>query len=186
MKECLAIFDLDGTLFDTGEVNYYAYKAALEPFGVDLDKNYFTTVCNGRHYSEFLPDVMDDAATEDMETVHNAKKTAYKENLDKARENVHLFKMIESLADKYYIAIVTTASRKNTLDILKFFGRDTLFEFMVTQENIKKTKPDPEGFLIAMDNFGIDPAHTLIFEDSEVGIKAAEASGATVFAVKKF
>ena len=113
MKEYLAIFDLDGTLFDTGEVNYYAYKEALEPFGVDLDKNYFTTVCNGRHYSEFLPDVMDAAATEDMEAVHNAKKTAYKENLDKARENVHLFKLIESLADTGNTPGVPTGERNS-------------------------------------------------------------------------
>ena len=38
MKDYLALFDLDGTLFDTGDVNYYAYKDALEPYEIKLDK----------------------------------------------------------------------------------------------------------------------------------------------------
>lgn len=39
-KEYLALFDLDGTLFDTSEVNYFAYKDALEPFGIKLQKKF--------------------------------------------------------------------------------------------------------------------------------------------------
>ena len=46
----LVLFDLDGTLFDTGDVNYYAYKDALAPFGITLDKEYFVN-----HPSESVP-----------------------------------------------------------------------------------------------------------------------------------
>ena len=41
MKKYLALFDLDGTLFDTTDVNYYAYKDALSSFGVELTRDYF-------------------------------------------------------------------------------------------------------------------------------------------------
>lgn len=34
-KDYLAIFDLDGTLFDTGEVNYVSYREALRPYGIE-------------------------------------------------------------------------------------------------------------------------------------------------------
>lgn len=44
-KEYLALFDLDGTLFDTSEVNYFAYKDALEPFGIKLQKSFFVEEC---------------------------------------------------------------------------------------------------------------------------------------------
>lgn len=47
-------------------------------------------------------------------------------------------------------------------------------------------KPDPEGFIIAMNHFGIDAEHTVIFEDSEVGIMAARETGASVNIVDKF
>ena len=46
----LAIFDLDGTLFDTADVNYYSYKSVLESYGIELDHDYFVTKCNGKHY----------------------------------------------------------------------------------------------------------------------------------------
>ena len=87
-KEYLALFDLDGTLYDTSEVNYYAYKDALNPFGIALDKRFFVEECNGRHYTEFLPLVISDLTL--MGEIHERKKNAYAENLDKARDNKHL------------------------------------------------------------------------------------------------
>ena len=55
-----------------------------------------------------------------------------------------------------------------------------------TQEDIHKPKPDPEGFLLAMEHFGVTPADSVIFEDSDVGIEAARASGAAVFVADRF
>lgn len=183
-KEYLALFDLDGTLFDTSEVNYFAYKDALEPFGIKLQKSFFVEECNGRHYMEFLPKLMGDMAH--IEEVHKNKKAAYWANLNMARENRQLFKMIEGMKGYFYTAVVTTASRQNTLDILKYFNREEMFDFLITHEDTTKTKPDPQGFFLGMSHFGIDAAHTVIFEDSNVGIKAAQATGAAVIVINKF
>jgi len=182
-KEYLAIFDLDGTLFDTRQVNYYSYKQALQPYGICLDKKYFMEQCNGRHYTEFLPDLMDADA---MEQVHAAKKAAYRQNLDKAEKNRHLLRIIRGMRSCYHTAVVTTASRKNASEILEYFGCGGLFEYLVTQEDITRIKPDPEGFFLAMAYFGTDAGHTVIFEDSKAGIAAARATGASVFVVDQF
>ena len=53
----LIIVDLDGTLFDTKDVNYHAYKEAIAPYGYDMDYKYYCEFCNGRHYLDFLPQV---------------------------------------------------------------------------------------------------------------------------------
>ena len=183
MKKYLAIFDLDGTLFDTSEVNYHAYKEALKPYGIELERDYFLEECFGRHYLDFLPVIM--GGRENMEAVHSAKTRAYGLNLDKAKVNRHLFRIIDSMRGNYYTAIVTTASRKNTTDVLRHFGYLDYFDYVATQEDIVKKKPDPEGFLSAMDHFGIDAEHTVIFEDSEIGIEAGRATGASVFVVDR-
>ncbi len=183
-RNMVAIFDLDGTLFDTGEVNYYAYKNALEEFGVELKKNYFVTKCNGRHYTEFLPMLLKDDVQ--IERVHREKKKYYQQYLDMARENSHLFQLISLMDKEYHIALVTTASRKNTLDILQHFEREGLFELVITQEDIHNAKPDPEGFLRAISYFDARPQDTIIFEDSDVGIQAARATGASVVVVDRF
>ena len=51
---------------------------------------------------------------------------------------------------------------------------------------MEKSKPDPEGYLKAMEHFGVTPAETMIFEDSGPGLAAAKASGAAVFKVEVF
>lgn len=184
-KKYLAIFDLDGTLFDTVDVNYNAYRDALAKFDVKLDYDYFAEKCNGRRYTEFLPKIMGELA-DHIEEVHQAKKNAYIENLDKARVNVHLLEIIKNIKRTYHIAIVTTASRKNAMDILSYFGYQDLFEYMISQEDITHVKPDPEGFNLVMNHFEMEANHVVIFEDSDVGIQAAKATGATVFVVDKF
>ena len=180
-KKYLALFDLDGTLFDTGDVNFYAYKKALEPFGIALDKTFFRKNCNGRHYMEFIPQIM--GRSEHLEEVHCAKKAAYHENLQYAKENTHLFRMIECIRDTYHLAIVTTASRQNATYILQYFGHEDLFELLITQEDVMMPKPDPQGFLLGMQHFRVTPSQTIIFEDSEAGITAARASGAAVVTI---
>ena len=183
-KEYLAVFDLDGTLFDTTQVNYYSYQEALWPYGIRLEKKYFMERCNGRHYTEFLPGLA--GAGTDLEKIHAAKKAAYGKYLGKAGVNRHLLRIIRALQDSYHTAVVTTASRENTCEILEYFGYAEMFELLVTQEDIRRTKPDPEGFIRAMKYFGMDARHTVIFEDSDVGIAAARASGADVFVVDTF
>ena len=81
---------------------------------------------------------------------------------------------------------MTTASKTNVIEMLEHFGVSDRFELILTQEDIVKSKPDPEGFLKAMEHFGIEPSDTVIFEDSDTGIEAAMRSGAAVMRVMKF
>ena len=184
MKEKLAIFDLDGTLFDTNDINYYSYKEALGYFGINLKKEFFVSECASKHYKVFLANFLNN--DEDIEKAHEIKKETYSTFLDKARINSHLFNIIESIKDKYHIAIATTASKKNTVEILEHFNVLNLFELVVAQEDVKNKKPDPECFFKVMEFFKIKPEDTLIFEDSKTGLKAANACAAAVFKVERF
>lgn len=180
LKNKLAIFDLDGTLFDTKDVNYNAYQNAIKMVEIDvkIDYNDFCNLYNGKNYREFLPKIIPDITEEQMKNIHNFKKNIYTQYLDKARKNELLFFMIQEIKKEFYISLVTNASRKNVVDILEKFAVKDLFDLFVTQEDIKKPKPSAEGFLKAMDYFSILKENTIIFEDSEIGIQAAINSGA--------
>lgn len=185
MKDKLLIVDLDGTLFDTKEVNYFAYKDALNEYGYEIDYKYFCDFCNGRHYTEFLPSI----TTYDKDILlklHNLKQAYYEKYLTKARLNVHLTNIIKSMSAEYFTAIVTTASKKNCYEILDAFSVTDLFDLILTKEDIINTKPNPEGFLLAMKRFNIKPDDTIIFEDSSVGVEGAKNSGANYVVVKGF
>lgn len=105
--------------------------------------------------------------------------------LGKAIKNNHLFRIIEGLRDEYYISIVTTASKKNTNDILNYFAVADFFDLVITQEDMINKKPDPEGFLMAMNHYNVSTENTIIFEDSDIGIEAARASKANVCVIDR-
>lgn len=173
----LVIVDLDGTLFDTKNVNYMAYKEALEQFGYTLDYSYFCEYCNGRHYLDFLPAITT-SNSEVLSDMHMYKKNVYKKYLKYAKMNVHLINILKSMKEEYKLALVTTASKENCNEILTEFNVLSLFDLVLTREDVEKSKPNPEGFNKAMKIFGSDISETIIFEDSEVGLEAAKRSGA--------
>ncbi len=181
----LVIVDLDGTLFDTKDVNYHAYKEAIAPYGYDMDYKYYCEFCNGRYYLDFLPQITtgDD---EILSAMHMAKKEAYKKHLDKAVLNTRLIDIIRLMRGEYKTAVVTTASKENCWDILKQFEITDLFDLVLTHDDIMNSKPNPEGFLKAMEYFEATPEETIIFEDSDVGLEAAEKSGAFYYRTYRF
>lgn len=182
-KDKLIIVDLDGTLFDTADVNYLAYKKALEEYGFSLSKDYYATNCNGAHYKKYLPKIICEENWNLIEKIHTRKKEVYPEFLYAANKNEHLFAILMSLRTHYHISLVTTASRKNAEDIINYFNVSDLFDYIVTHEDVKNVKPNPEGFLRAMDYFKVDADKTMIFEDSADGILAAIRSHGKVFQV---
>ena len=181
----LAIFDMDGTLFDTNDVNYNAYKVALKKYGVSLDYDYYCQYCNGRHYTTFLPELLGEDK-EKIEEVHKNKKKIYADFLNKVKVNERLIDILKSLKNEYKIALVTTASRKNTEEILKYTNMERDFDLILTAEDIMNPKPDPEGFLLAMSKFQSNSNETIVFEDSDVGVEAAETAGVQVYKVINF
>lgn len=178
-KKKLAIFDLDGTLFDTKNVNYNAYCEAMENCGFQekIDYKFFCDFCNGNNYKTFLPQIVKGISEEQMQVVHYKKKACYKKYINLARKNEHLFSMIDLMRDEYVIALVTTASRVNAYVILNEYSVVEKFDLIITQEDVSHTKPDSEGFERAIRLAGVDKENTIVFEDSETGIKAAESSG---------
>ena len=185
MKNRLAIFDLDGTLFDTRKVNYQAYKYALDKYGVELDYELFASQFNGRLYKTYMGMRMGDVigTDENIEAAHNLKIEKYSQFLNDAVINDSLFSMIDCMKDTYHIALVTTGATNNVYQILDYFNVRNKFELIITQNDVVNKKPDPEGFLKAMEYFNVSRENTIVFEDSDVGIDAAKKAGLVTYSV---
>lgn len=117
MKEKLAIFDLDGTLFDTRAVNYHAYQEAIRSCGYPFSLSFqeYTRGYAGTHYAAFLTSCIPGISSQEMERIHTAKKSIYTQYLPSAVKNEHLFSILLALRPTYQIALATTGSRKNVL-----------------------------------------------------------------------
>ena len=181
----LALFDMDGTLFDTREPNFLSYEKACAEQGITIDRDFFMTHCYGRNFRDFLPDlgVPDDLIT----IVHDNKILYYNDMLDKISPNERLFGVIDCLRQSgVKTALVTTASKSNTEAILRVFGCESAFDLVMTQDDCERQKPAPDCYIAAMEHFGAEPGECIIFEDAAVGVTAAVASGAAVYKVEKF
>ena len=78
---------------------------------------------------------------------------------------------------------LVSASPRNIVDaVLDNVGHD-LFPFSISADDVKRTKPDPEGYLKAASMSGSEITNCLIFEDSLTGMNAAIASGAYLIGV---
>ena len=160
----------------------------LEELGFTVTDEYYAERCNGGHYTRFLPPLMGGApSAADVERVHDRKKALYSDFLDAVRPNTALMEILKTMrAAGHDLACVTTGSKQNATEVLEHFGLREWFGLLVTGEDVEKQKPDPEGYCRAMEHFHVTPADTMIFEDSGIGLTAANASGARVFRVERF
>lgn len=188
-KDKLVAVDLDGTLIDTLRVNAESYRIALQGEGCTFSDEEFAEKCFGRYYLEFVPALLGgNPGREKIEYIHERKKQVYSSCVSFGKRNDALYEILKALkaTGEWYTALVTTGSARNAEEILKTFDCYDFFDLIITSSDVTNNKPDPEGYLMAMKKFQIAPENTVIFEDSETGIAAAEASGAKVFLIDRF
>lgn len=178
------ITDFDGTLVDTFLANCSAYSKAFAECGLSMtiaeyQKNF------GLRFDEF----MDAMGIEDKTTRHKIKelkKDAYPNYFSLLKLNKSLMNIIMQFKKSdIKVAIASTARRENLMAVLDFLGLTDMFDLILTGESVKNGKPDPEIYILTMEQLGVTPEETLVFEDSEVGLKAAEDSGAKYIKVTK-
>jgi len=168
----LYITDLDGTLCDTKEANYLSYqKVFKEMFGVNLKIETYDE-CFGLRIDDFLKKLNIDLYYKDE--IKKRKAEEYKNHINDIELNTTLFSdLIEAKQKGNIIALATTASKENVEFLLKKLCIYSIFDIIMTGEDVVKPKPDPEIYTTIMRKANVLPAYTYIYEDSETGIQAA-------------
>lgn len=91
--------------------------------------------------------------------------------------------LVEALRGRARLAIVSTTWRANIEAVLKAVGLADDFEFLIAREDVEATRPDPEGYRLAVARLGLPAAEVVALEDSPGGVRAARAAGLRVVAV---
>ncbi len=82
------------------------------------------------------------------------------------------------------LALVTGSSRVEAAQSLAALGCGDAFAVVVASEDVPRSKPAPDGFLLAARRLGIEPRRCVVVEESAAGIAAGLAAGARVVAVR--
>ena len=173
------VFDMDGTLVDSTGVVEQVWGEFAARHGVDLRELF--AFSHGRQaidtVRQFLPD-LDDAARWQISDQLQADELL---RLDGIIEIPGATAFVNAIPASR-IALVTSAPRELALRRMAAAGME--FPLVtITSEDVSAGKPNPEGYLSAAEQLGVDPSEIVVFEDAPAGIAAARASGATVVVV---
>ena len=173
----LIITDFDGTLVNTFEANYQAYADAFIQCGQKLTYDLYKQ-CFGYRYDDFMHAVgIND--TDIQERIRKIKGEVYPFYFEYLQSNEPLINFIRAFhRGGGKTAIASTARRLNLANALQYLHLTEVFDCVLAGEDVTHGKPNPEIYLKVMERMEISARQTLIFEDSEVGFEAAEASGA--------
>lgn len=176
------ITDFDGTLVDTFEANLRAYQKAFQEVGLNLTAERYRE-CFGYRYDRFMQEMgVTDKTIAD--SIKELKTKYYPEYFEYLKPNIALINLIAGIKKMGgKTAIASTARKENLMNAVNFLGIAQYFDLILAGVDVKKGKPDPEIYLKSMAALGVTPDETFIFEDSQVGIDAAKASGASYMIV---
>ena len=179
----LIISDFDGTLVDTKEANFLAYRDVLRGIGYELTAQEYDQ-CFGLRFEEFMHrlGILDEAV---RKTIQANKAKIYPVYFHRIGVNKNLAQFIETFRQNGgKTVLASTAARHNILNVLAFVRLNDLFDAIISGDEIARPKPDPACYIEAMRRFAVRPHQCLIFEDAPIGIEAASASGASYIIVK--
>jgi beta-phosphoglucomutase len=182
------IFDLDGVIVCTDECHYMGWKQLADEEGIYFDRE-INMRQRGVSRMESLDVLLEKSgksySDEEKKLMAERKNGYYREFIrELAPKDIlpGVLDFTESLKQKG-IKIAIGSSSKNSPAILKSIGLAEYFDATADGNDITKSKPDPEVFLLAAERLGIPPSECLVVEDADAGVEAALAAGMKVLGV---
>jgi HAD superfamily hydrolase (TIGR01509 family) len=171
------LFDCDGTIADSMPLHYQAWKKALAEWHCEFEEDLFYE-WGGMPVAEIISALNQrHGRTMPVETVSRRKQSLYFELLPQLKAVPEVLEHIRAGQGRIPFAVVSGSTRESVVASLVSLKLLDRFEIFVCAGDYKKSKPDPEGFLLAAARLKIAPERCLVFEDTEMGILAAQAAG---------
>ncbi|MFR9534106.1 MAG: HAD family phosphatase [Rikenellaceae bacterium] len=178
MQIKLLLIDFDGTLVDTRQANYRAYRDVLKEVNFDLDEEEYLNTFFGMRCGEFMRRLGFTDSYE-IDRMRRRKIEIYPKHFNIITLNQPLWDYAQSFrAEGGKVWIVSTGQAINISNVMNHFSLTDKIDGLITGADVKNSKPSAECYIKAMNREGMTPAESLIFEDSPVGIQAAIESGA--------
>jgi HAD superfamily hydrolase (TIGR01509 family) len=181
------LFDMDGVLIDARDWHFDALNEALRIFGVEISRSDHLSRFNGLSTRKKLDMLTSEGVipSELHEAIQSIKqdrtlRIAAQMCFPIVSHQV-LITRLKALGIK--VGLVTNSIRKSSEFMLEYAGLLKFMDVVITNEDVLEGKPNPAGYLLAMQRLGVLPSETVVIEDGEYGILAAEAAGATVIKV---
>ncbi len=186
MRPHAVLFDMDGVVVDSMRFHAAAWKQVLGEHGLAVEEIeiYLREGMSGR---QSIEDIFADHGrpfpSEDRFQKLIAKKHALFE-----RNTIGLFPSVVSILEwvkaRGACAALVTGSAQRSIDHMMPERVLSLFDAVISAEDVAKGKPDPEPYRRALEKLGADPAAALAIENAPMGIRSAKGAGVTCYAIE--
>lgn len=176
------IFDLDGVLVRTDELHFRCWKELAEREGIPFSRtdNERLRGVNRMESLEIVlersPDVYTGAQKLTLAEQKNARYRELLRSLGPSDALPGVRAMLVGLRERGILTAVGSSSR-NAPEIVARIGLESLLDVVVGGDDVARSKPDPEVFILAARRLGLDPGRCLVVEDAAAGIEAAIRGG---------
>ncbi len=174
------LWDLDGTLADSTQLHWQAWRELMESLGRPLTYEQFTATF-GLTNRDIVPRFLGREATDaEIRQIGGAKEQRYRDLVNQGivwpmPGVLDWLKRLQGAGWKQ--AVGTSAPRANVSTLLSAMGLAPWFDAIVSADDVTHGKPDPEIFLKAAARLGVPPERCVVVEDAPAGIEAARRGG---------
>ena len=187
------LFDFDGTLVDSEYLHHESWLEAVEPWGVTVSWEEYVRqlvgISDTRACKYFLGRAGKAVTPEAVEQGRRRKHRVYRSrSIEELKIDHRVRDWILRNHGAVPMGVVSSSAIPDVVPILQRQGVADCMEFIICGDHVKRLKPDPAPYLLALSKlrsaFGIeDSLECLVYEDSRTGIQAAAAAGTTVHAL---
>lgn len=186
-KFTTVVFDMDGVLVDSEAFYYERRKNFLQEYGLTIEKIPLRELVGADmrslwdKISETNEKIIDKAAmTQNYLEYKKNHPLNYGELIDEDAKRVLQYLKRHG----YKIGLASSSTNEAIQEVLDVSQLNSYFDVVVSGENFKKSKPEPDIYLYVLAELAVTPEECLAIEDSEKGIASANSAGLTVWAME--
>jgi beta-phosphoglucomutase-like phosphatase (HAD superfamily) len=171
------LFDCDGTITDSMPAHYVAWRRALGEWGAEFTEDLFYA-WGGRPVADVVADLnRAQGLAMPVAAVAERREQIFQAMLPRITPVPGVLAHIEDGYGRVPFAVVSGSTRDAVIASLTAVGLLDRFDVLVCAGDYENAKPDPECFLLAARKLGVAPRRCLVFEDTDLGLRAAAAAG---------
>lgn len=180
------IFDMDGVIVDSEQIHMDAEVYTCKKFGLEVPLSEWEFF-KGKTAVDIFDYIVKNFGSSDVSVLDmiECKVEAYLEMAPKRMElipnSLQFIKNNRKLFQKF--ALTTSSKRVAQEMIFNKFNLDSLFDVIVTGDEVVNGKPHPEPYLITVEKLELNPGQCIVIEDSDNGIISAKKAGCRVVGI---
>ena len=183
------LYDLDGVLVDATEWHYESLNEALKEIsGFEISRLDHIQTFNGLPTIKKLEILYEQnrVKKDEFNAIWDLKQSKTNEIIEKTASNDETKLRLHEGTKKFKKICVTNSIRQTAVLMLDKTGQLPFMDHIISNEDVSDPKPNPEGYVKAINFLQLQPNECLIVEDSPKGIEAAKKSNAHVYEVKGY